>query len=98
MSGDGPVAQDQRYRRSGRTRRKIAAVALSVVALALAYIGFPRHADLTNFDPGAMARLETAMWRHYYEKRYLPLFGDLYDVSRSQYGFSPLDSVQIALA
>jgi hypothetical protein len=98
MSRDGPVAQDQRYWRSGRRRRQIAWAALSMVALAAAYICIPRHADLTSFDPGAMARLETAMWRHYYEKRYLPLFGDLYDVSRTQYGFSPLDSVQIALA
>jgi hypothetical protein len=97
MSGDGPVAQDQRHRQSGR-RSQVAGIALSMVALAAAYIGIPRHADLTSFDPGAMARLETAMWRHYYEKRYLPLFGDLYDVSRTQYGFSPLDSVQIALA
>jgi hypothetical protein len=66
--------------------------------LAAAYICIPRHADLTKFDPAAMARLETTMWRHYYEKRYFPLFRDLYDVSRSQYGFSPLDSVQIAVS
>ena len=45
-----------------------------------------------------MARFETAMWRHYYEKRYLPLFGDLYGVARSEYGFSPLASVQLAVA
>ena len=58
----------------------------------------PRHADLTRFDPDAMARLETAMWRHYYEKRYLPLLRDLYHVARREYGFSPLDSVRIAIA
>jgi hypothetical protein len=68
------------------------------VALAAAYICIPRHADLTRFDPGAMARLETSMWRHYYEKRYLSLFADLYDVARSEYGFSPLDSLQLAVA
>jgi hypothetical protein len=69
-----------------------------MVALAAAYACFPRHADLTRFDPTTMARLETSMWRHYYEKRYFPLFADLYDVSRREYGFSPLDSVQIAVA
>ena len=42
-----------------------------------------------------MARLETAMWRDYYEKRYPALFYHLYDVSRSQFGFSPLDSLRI---
>ena len=97
MSGDGRVAQDQRP--GGRSRRRrIAGAILSVVVLAAAYICFPRHADLTKFDPHAMARLETSMWRHYYEKRYLPLFADLYDVSRSEYGFSPLDSLQLAVA
>jgi hypothetical protein len=100
MSGDGRVAVDQRYQRagSGGRGRQIAGAVLAVLALAAAYICFPRHAELTKFDPPAMARLETAMWRHYYEKRYFPLFGDLYDVARSQYGFSPLDSLQLAIA
>jgi len=74
------------------------AAGLAVVVLAAAYICLPRHADLTKFDPGAMARIETAMWRNYYEKRYLFLFRDLYEVARGQYGFSPLDSVQLAMA
>jgi hypothetical protein len=69
-----------------------------MVALAAAYLCFPRHADLTNFDPNAMARLETSMWRHYYDKRYLPLLGDHYDVARREYGFSPLDSSRLAVA
>jgi hypothetical protein len=85
-----------------RTRRRqiaVAAVAaVAIVALAAAYICVPRHADLTRFDPDAMARLETSMWRHYYEKRYLSLSADLYDVARSQYGFSPLDSLRLAVA
>jgi hypothetical protein len=89
------VAQDQR---AGGRSRKIAGAVLVVVALVAAYICLPRHADLTRFDPTAMARLETAMWRHYYEKRYFPLFADLYDVSRREYGFSPLDSLQISVA
>jgi hypothetical protein len=79
-------------------RREIAVAVIAVSALAAAYICIPRHADLTRFDPPAMARLETAMWRHYYEKRYFPLFADLYDVSRREYGFSPLASVRIAVA
>lgn len=87
-----------RDRKAGGSGRRIAAAVLITAALAAAYICFPRHADLTRFDPAAMARLETTMWRHYYEKRYLPLFRDLYDVSHSQYGFSPLDSVQIAVS
>ena len=38
------------------------------------------------------------MWRDYYEKRYAALFGHLYELSRTQFGFSPLDSFRIALA
>jgi len=45
----------------------------------------------------AMAGLETSMWRHYYEKRYVALFLDLYRAARRQQGFSPLDSVHLAL-
>ena len=62
------------------------------------YAVFPRHPDLRAFDPVAMARSETMMWRHYYERHYLLLFADLYENARTQYGFSALDSVRIAVA
>ena len=38
------------------------------------------------------------MWRDYYDKRYVALFGHLYELSRTQFGFSPLDSFRIALS
>ena len=38
------------------------------------------------------------MWRDYYEKRYPALFYHLHALSRTQFGFSPLDSFRIALA
>jgi hypothetical protein len=71
-----------------------------LVVLALAALGFcwPRKADLRAFDPAGMARLETAMWRDYYEKHYPRLFYHLYEVSRTQFGFAPLASVRIALS
>jgi hypothetical protein len=53
---------------------------------------------LRGFDPAETARLETAMWRDYYEKRYVALFGHLYELSRTQFGFAPLDSFRIALS
>jgi hypothetical protein len=77
--------------------RRIFGLVLSLGALAAAYFSFPRRADLTAFDAATMARLESSMWRDYYEKRYVALFGDLYSVSRNQYGFSPLDSVELAV-
>jgi len=76
----------------------IVAVALTMAAVAAAYICIPRKADLRTFDAAEMARLETAMWRNYYEKRYPALFYHLYESSRGEFGFSPLESVRIALA
>ena len=80
------------------TRRTvILALALFLGAIG-AYASWPRHADLRGFEPADIARLETAMWRDYYDKRYVALFGHLYEMSRTQFGFSPLDSFWIALA
>ncbi|HVQ71106.1 MAG TPA: hypothetical protein VMT08_26735 [Bradyrhizobium sp.] len=78
-------------------RTVILALALVVVASG-AYAAWPRHADLRGFEPAEIARLETAMWRDYYDKRYVALFGHLYELSRTQFGFAPLDSVRIALS
>jgi hypothetical protein len=79
-------------------RRRIILVSALAIVAAAAFAGWPRHADLRAFDPPEMARLETAMWRDYYEKRYPALFYHLYDVSRSQFSFSPFDSIRIALS
>jgi hypothetical protein len=78
-------------------RRNAAIVCLAVLAIAL-YWSIPRKADLRTFDPARMAVLETAMWRDYYDKRYANLFFNLYLSSRDEFGFSPLDSLKIALA
>jgi hypothetical protein len=79
-------------------RRGIILIGGLAIVAAAAFAGWPRPADLRAFDPAEMARLETAMWRDYYERRYPALFYHLYDVSRSQFGFSPYDSVRIALS
>ena len=63
-----------------------------------AYASWPRQADLRGFEPAEIARLETAMWRDYYDRRYPALFYHLYELSRTQFGFSPLDSFRIAWA
>ncbi len=94
---DHPVSKD-RARIVGVPARWLVGVALGCVALLAAYACVPRQADLTRFDPNALGLREMLMWRHYYEKRYFALFRDIYDVVRRQYGFSPLDSVRIAVA
>jgi len=78
--------------------RKFAIAAALVMGAVAAYACFPRSPDLHAFDPALMARLETAMWRDYCGKRYGALFYHLYESSRAQFGFSPLDRVSIALS
>ena len=79
--------------------RRAIVLTLALTAAAIGgYVCWPRKADLRSFDPAAMARLETAMWRDYYDKHYPTLFYHLYEVSRAQFGFAPSDSVRIALA
>ena len=79
-------------------RWKVILVLVLAIGAVGIYAGFPRKADLRAFDPAGMARLETEMWRDYYEKHYPTLFYHLYEVSRTQFGFAPLDSVRIALS
>ena len=83
-------------RRSRATRRYRWPLAL-LAGVAL-YAGLPRRADLTAFDPTTMGATEAAMWRDYYDKRYLDLFAHLYGLARDEFHFSPLDSARTALA
>jgi len=79
-------------------RRTALALAAVLLGGLLGFAAWPRDADLRGFEPAEIARLETAMWRDYYDKRYGALFYHLYALSRTQFGFSPLDSLQIAWA
>src|ERR1700750_224874 len=83
---------------SSMRRKMVLVSALLAILLIAAFACWPRRADLRAFDSAGMARLETAMWRDYYEKRYGALFYHLYELSRTQFGFSPLDSLRIALS
>jgi len=78
--------------------RKTIVSTAAAAALVAAYAVIPRQADLRSFDPSEMARLETAMWRDYYDKRYVALFYHLYASTRTQFGFSPFRSLHIALS
>jgi hypothetical protein len=78
-------------------RKFVVALAVLIPAV-VAYTCWPRKAELRAFDPAEMARLETAMWRDYYEKRYPALFYHLYESSRAGFGFSPLASARIAMS
>lgn len=91
------MANNQEQRSSARWRKSpFATIVFGMALLGLTYFFWPRQADLRSFHPEAVAELETAMWRHYYQKEYLPLFSCLYSISREQYAFSPWDSVRLA--
>jgi hypothetical protein len=79
-----------------RLRTRIAGTVLALGLALGAYAGWPRRADLREFDPARVARLETDMWRDYYEQDYGGLFAGLYALQRDVYGFSPWDSARIA--
>jgi hypothetical protein len=50
-----------------RSRTILLTLAAAMAATG-AYACWPRAADLRGFNPAAMARLETAMWRDYYDR------------------------------
>jgi hypothetical protein len=68
----------------------VAAAGLSIWAAA--DFAVPRRSDLRSFDPAEVARLETAMWRSYYERRPAALYLQLGELLRSQYRFAWLRS------
>jgi len=56
----------------------------------------PRTAHLREFDADEVARLETAMWRSYYEKAQVRLFKQLSELLRTQYDMPLVRSNQVA--
>jgi hypothetical protein len=52
--------------------------------------------DPRGFDPQEMGRLESAMWRSYYDGRWLRLIGQTMQVSCGQYGFSWWDGARLS--
>ena len=80
-------------RRSGWV---LIAVAAGGAGWAAAELARPRRVDIRSFEPDQVARLETAMWRSYYDRRRLPLFGQLVALLRGQFQLQPLRAVALA--
>jgi hypothetical protein len=74
----------------------LTAVAAGSAGWAAAELARPRPADIRVFDPDEVARLETAMWRSYYDRRRLPLFGQLVALLQGQFHLQPLRAVALA--
>ncbi|HSK36408.1 MAG TPA: hypothetical protein VLA80_06700 [Actinomycetota bacterium] len=80
-------------RRSGWV---LVAAAAGGAGWAVAELARPRRVDIREFDPDEVARLETAMWRSYYDRRRLPLFGQLVALLQGQFHLQPLRAVALA--
>ena len=89
---------------SSGTAKRIIKTVLRVMALVLVLlIGgvvidlyYPRTTKMREFDPDEVARLETAMWRSYYEKQQVRLFNQLTELLRTQYHMPLVRSNQVA--
>ena len=76
--------------------RIVAAIMVLLVAGVLFDLYYPHTSRMREFDPDEVARLETAMWRSYYEQQHLKLFNQLSELLRTQYHMPPLRSNQVA--
>ncbi len=87
--------------RQGRSRKKLVLKILAVVAVAMiCWVVYdlygPCNTHLREFDADEVARLETAMWRSYYEKEQFRLFNQLSELLRAQYNMPLVRSNQVA--
>lgn len=75
-------------------------VTLVVLAILVLYtvvdLFWPFHRDLRQFDPEEIGRLETEMWRSYYDRESAQLFFQLAELLRTQFQFPSLRSYRTA--
>ena len=75
---------------------RLGASILAVVAALGLWCGIdlfgPRRVDIRVFDPDEVARLDTSMWRSYYDRKPVPLFFQLAELMRRQFHFPFLRS------
>jgi hypothetical protein len=86
--------------RQASDKRRMRRCLMLLVGVVMAWIGFdlyaPRQTDIRRFDPQEVARLETAMWRSYYERKRLRLFAQMAELLRAQYRLPLLRSNVVA--
>ncbi|MBI3651821.1 MAG: hypothetical protein HY231_12445 [Acidobacteria bacterium] len=83
-----------------KKRSKIKWILLALVgALALWVVidlYAPRSSKMRSFDADEIARLETAMWRSYYQKERVKLFNQMTELLRTQYNLPLIRSNTVA--
>jgi hypothetical protein len=89
-----------KQQRRGSRKKNLLIVFVICLTVLLGWVVYdlyaPRSAHLREFDPDAVARLETAMWRSYYEKQRLRLFNELSELLRTQYNMPLVRSNRVA--
>jgi len=76
-----------------KTFRRFCLNALAIfVVYAAADLFWPVNNNLRQFDPVALGKLETDMWRSYYDRKPVKLFFELTEMLRTQYKFPWLRS------
>jgi hypothetical protein len=90
--------QDSTRKIKKRSKGKWILLVVLVAGIAWAAIDLyaPRTSKLKGFNPDEVARLETAMWRSYYQKQRLKLFTELTELLRTQYNLPLLRSNTVA--
>src|SRR5947208_5898145 len=87
----------QTPRRTGKIVIRVIAIVLALLICGALYdLYYPRTTQMRDFDPDEVARLETAMWRSYYEKKQVQLFNQLSELLRTQYHMPLIRSNQVA--
>ena len=87
----------ERRKRPIRIVLRVLAVILILLICGLLYdLFYPHKTQLRKFDPDEVARLETAMWRSYYEKQRVRLFNKATELLRTQYHMTPVKSNVVA--
>jgi hypothetical protein len=76
--------------------RVLAVILILLIAGVLFDLFYPHKTKLREFDPDEVARLETAMWRSYYEKQRVRLFNEATELLRTQYHMTPVKSNVVA--
>lgn len=93
-ASDSPEAKPK-----SKWRRRLMVIGVIVLML-ITWAGIdlyaPRTSHLKEFDPDEVARLETDMWRCYYDKRQVRLFFELAELLRKQYNMPLIRSNRVA--
>lgn len=87
-------------REASLMKRRIRGMGIAILLFLVVggpYAAWPRRVSLRRFDADVVAAREARMWRQYYEHRHGALVWELYRLNRGEYGFSPMDSLRMAV-